>query len=153
MHFKLGYRTVFKKKGRGNTVVSDLAGTRLKEVVDVIDSVDGLSVNYTEEKPILSRSQGTVEKTSFVVDAPQDYTVCGTVHSLTKEMHNRLCLLRGVLYEYLPKGGYFGSCLPEVVRVSLCSVLCSFPLWYIHLFCRGRCSQPCHAVFRRDMRQ
>ena len=111
------YEKRFKKQSRENCVASDLENTMLEEAVNIIDTVNRLPIDYTHSKPVQSRSRGGGRGSLlFLPDEPQEYTVCNAVYSLTTDLHNRLCLLRGVLMALLPKKEFLGRHLPEVVK-------------------------------------
>ena len=91
------YVKTFKKR-KENCSASDLGNTLLQDLVDMVDGINGRSVHYIQDKPMLlsSRSQGGDKvPVVFLPDEPQDYTVCNRVYSLTTELHKKLCLLRG----------------------------------------------------------
>ena len=83
-----------------------------------IETIGCLSLEYVTRKPSPSKRHGTSSQPLLIPDEPKNYCVCGTMYSLTKELHNQLCLLRGVLVELLPNEYVLGSPLPEVVRAS-----------------------------------
>ena len=102
----------------------------LQDIVAIVAKVNSLQLHYIHPRLESSRSQGGGRVSLFFLpERPQQYTVCNTVYCLTNDLHNRLCLLRGVLLELLPKTEFLGNCLSEVVRASMFFVLCSFPLW------------------------
>jgi hypothetical protein len=123
------YKKKFKKDKGENCTASDLHNTLLQDLVNDIDAINGLPVQCIPTTPKPSSSRGGSKRTViFLPDEPlEEYTVCNMVYSLTPDLHNRLCLLRGVLMALLPKTKILGSQLPDVVRVSL--VLCLFVLY------------------------
>ena len=74
-----------------------------------IESIGCLSLEYVTRKSSPSKRHGTSSQPLFIPDEPKNYCVCGTMYSLTKELHNQLCLLRGVLVELLPNEYVLGS--------------------------------------------
>ena len=108
------YVRLYKPK-LGRCVASDFSNSTFREVVDNIETIGCLSLEYVTRKPSPSKRRG---RPLFIPDEPKNYSVCGTMYSLTKELHNRLCLLRGVLVELLPNEDVLGSPLQEVVRAS-----------------------------------
>ena len=120
VHFNItheDYGKLFNKRKEAKaTCASDLDTALLQDVVDVIESVNDLSVSYLHSKTTPSRKRGgSGVPHRFLPDEPQEYTVCDTVYSLTKDLHNKLCLLRGLIRELLPSSDFLGSHLPEVV--------------------------------------
>ena len=109
-------------KRRGNRVASDLKHVLLQDLVEMLDTINGLTVTYQPPPVEPSRRRGGGQPPlSFYPDKPQDYIVCNTRYRLSTELHNRLCLLRGVLKELLPfEEDFLGSSsLPSVVKESV----------------------------------
>ena len=102
----------------------------LQELVEMIETLNRLPMQYQHPALVGSRSRGRCKvQSSFIPDEPLEYIRCNTQCSLSMDLHNKLCLLRGVLKELLPTEEFLGnSRLPGVVRVSM-SCFCSFPLW------------------------
>ena len=111
--------------GRQNCVASDFKQILVSGLVDEIEKIDELPVIYIPKKasPSKSRGGGEVEqrrKQRFLPDKLQPYSVCGTAYDLSRKEHNRLCLLRGILKEWLPAEAYLGKPpLPGFVRVLM----------------------------------
>ena len=110
--------------GRENCVASDFKQTLLSALVDEIEKIDELPVVNIPQKssPSKSRGGGEVEqrrKERFWADALLPYSVCDTAYDLSTKQHNILCLLRGILKEWLPAKDYLGTPLPEIVRVLM----------------------------------
>ena len=103
-----------------NCMASDFCNTLLQDLVDDIDNIDGIAVNYIGYKPSPSRSRGGDQRRSEyrpLPDKPEIYAVCGDEYTLNIEHHNKLCLLIGILEEYLPTGKILGTSLNLDVSV------------------------------------
>ena len=91
--------------------------------MEEIERIDGLPVVHVPKKSPPSKSRGVEEvkhkrKGRFRPDDLQPYSVCDAEYVLSTNQHNMLCLLRGILKEWLPDGSYLGKHpLPEIVRV------------------------------------
>ena len=115
-----------RSKQGAKLYASDLCNVLLSELVDEIETVCGLSVEYQPFVPARSKSRGRPAFVELSPDRPQMRSVCGTEFILTTSHHNKLCLLRGILRELIPSGGSaLGSPLSSTVRLALflCFVL------------------------------
>jgi hypothetical protein len=116
---KKDYLKTYKKGGGENCVASDFRSTLLSGLVEKIERIDGLPVVHVPKKSPPSKSRGVEvkhkRKGRFRPDDLQPYSVCDAEYVLSTNQHNMLCLLRGILKEWLPDGSYLGKHpLPEI---------------------------------------
>ena len=114
------YKQVYgQRSGSRDTskyVASDLCNTLLQNLVENLESINGVPVRYISSRPAPSRSRGG-EQRRFrpLPDQLETFSVCGEEYTLDIEKHNKLCLLVGILLEFLPDGSILGTPLNPVV--------------------------------------